>query len=409
MLDVSLIKKDFPVFKTNRNLLYCDSASTSLKPQMVIEGVVDYLSHYPANVHRGIYKIAEKATYKFEEARQKVANFINADSESEIIFTHNATEGINLVASSIFSNLHGDDFEIAITLMEHHANFVPWQQLALRNNVKLNVIPVLESFELALNLESYINKNTKVLALSAVSNVLGTINPVGKIIKKVRKINPQIIVVVDGCQLAPHDILDVKELDCDFLVFSGHKMLGPTGVGVLWGKKEILNQIPPYQFGGNMIKTVNTNNSTWNDLPYKFEAGTPPIAEVIGLGLAVNYVLDIGLHKIKAHETNLTNLFIRLLHQEFKEEVSIYTPSNAVVQSGIVSFNFHKIHAHDVAQLLADNEICIRSGHHCAMPLHDALGVSATNRVSFYLYNSEDDVERLITALKKVLTVFSKR
>jgi cysteine desulfurase/selenocysteine lyase len=267
----------------------------------------------------------------------------------------------------------------------------------------------LESFELALNLESYINKNTKVLALSAVSNVLGTINPVGKIIKKVRKINPQIIVVVDGCQLAPHDILDVKELDCDFLVFSGHKMLGPTGVGVLWGKKEILNQIPPYQFGGNMIKTVNTNNSTWNDLPYKFEAGTPPIAEVIGLGLAVNYVLDIGLHKIKAHETNLTNLFIRLLHQEFKEEVSIYTPSNAVVQSGIVSFNLHKIHAHDVAQLLADNEICIRSGHHCAMPLHDALGVSATNRVSFYLYNSEDDVERLITALKKVLTVFSKR
>lgn len=401
-------KNDFPIFQKNKKLVYLDSAATSQKPHIVIDAIKDYYEGYNANVRRGLYPIAEKATAMVENVREQVADFINAKDSQEIIFVRNATEAINLVAYAFGSHNIREGDSVVSTIMEHHSNFVPWQQLALQKNADFTVININENGFLDLdsrimNYELGI-KNAKILAITHVSNVLGTINPIKEIIKKVKAINPQIKVLVDAAQSVPHMKIDVKDLDCDFLAFSGHKMMAATGIGVLYGKKEYLRQMEPFLYGGEMIREVDIKRTIFADIPYKFEAGTPDIAGIVSLGAAIEYLKSTGMENVHKHEKRL--LAYCLSHMEEIDGLTIYGPKDIEDRSGVISFNLDGVHAHDVAQVLGNMGICIRSGHHCAMPLHKRLGIPASARVSFYMYNGEEDVDKFIEGLRKVKKIF---
>lgn len=415
------LKSDFPIFKNNPFLVYLDSTATSLKPQIVIDKLVEYYRQYSANIFRGVYKISEKATEEYEKTREVIGSFIGAKKE-EIIFTRNTTESINLIAYSLGRKIIEKDDEIITTIMEHHANFVPWQVLSGETGGVFKVIDISNDGYLDIDfnkfkmqnakmkmtmqnekiLEKIITKKTKILALTYVSNVLGTINPIKEIIKTAKRINQKIIIVVDCAQAIPHMKINVKEIGADFIAFSSHKMLGPTGVGILWGKEALLEEMFPFLYGGEMISEVYLEKTIFKKPPYKFEAGTPSIGEVIALKEAVFYLEKIGMEKIREHEKKLTKLAIKRLKEEFGEKIQIFGPQNIEDRGGIVSFVFDRYHPHDVASILDSENIAVRAGHHCAMPLHQRLGVEATVRASFYIYNNENDIEKLIAGLKKV-------
>jgi cysteine desulfurase / selenocysteine lyase len=419
MIDIKTIKKDFPIFHNNPNLTYLDSTATSLKPLSVIEKLREYYEIYTSNIHRGLYRSAEKATEEYEQTRVDSAKFINAGRWEEIIFTRNTTEALNLLATSLGQDIINEGDEIVISVMEHHSNFVPWQQLALKKKAKFTVIDIddegyLKIFnknEQKVNIEllkQYISFSTKILTLVYVSNTVGTINPITEIIKAAKEINPNIITIVDAAQAAPHMKIDVQAIGCDFLAFSSHKMLGPTGVGVLWGKYDLLQKLSPYQYGGEMISEVSIEQTTFKDTPYKFEAGTPNIADVIAFKEAMRYLENMGLDSIRAHEKELTIYALERMEKEFGETIRIIGPKDANYRGGIITFDLKGAHPHDMAQVLDEDELCIRAGSHCTMPLHRRLRLIGTARASFYMYNDESDVEKLITSLKKVQNIFKK-
>lgn len=405
-MDISQIKKDFPIFTRKPELVYLDSTATSLKPQSVIDKELEYYTEYTANVHRGIYKSAEKATEEYESTRSLVAQFIHANDASEIIFTRGTTEAINLVASTLGEQIVNQGDGIVSTRMEHHSNFVPWQQLALRKKAEWQVIDFDEQGLLQLDsLSLIISNTTKIVAFTAVSNTFGVINDVKKIITMIRVISPEIVIVVDAAQAAPHSGIDVQEWDADFVAFSAHKMLGPSGVGVLWGKKKYLDQMPPYQYGGEMVLDVNIDGTEFKETPHKFEAGTPNIAGVIAFKEAIKYLQQIGYDVIREHEQKLRSKAITKLKETFGDSIMILCDGNPEHHCGIVTFTFEKYHAHDIAQILDEANIAVRAGHHCTMPLHKKLGVTSSVRASFYIYNTEADVDAFIEGLKKVSTI----
>jgi len=406
MISIIQIKKDFPIFSTHPELVYLDSAAMSLKPKQVIDAVNGYYSEYSANVFRGIYALSEKATAEYEKVRNKVAIFINAHSQKEIIFVRNTTEAINLVAYSWGEKNIGKQTEIITTIMEHHSNFIPWQQLCLKKGGLLKVINVDETGVLDEGqLERAVTKDTRLLAITYVSNALGTINPLKKIIRGVKRKNPHILVLVDAAQAVPHLPVDVQDLGCDFFTFSGQKMLGPTGAGILWGKYEILKNMPPFLYGGEMMKEVYLDKTVFSDPPHRFEAGTPHIAGVIGLGAAIDYLNNVGMDNIRSHEQDLISYAIGKL--EKIKGLTLYGSKNIKIRSGVLTFSIKGIHPHDIAQILDEGHICVRSGHHCAMPLHIYLKQQATVRATFYLYNSKQDVDRLVAGVERVIKLFS--
>ncbi|KKQ24250.1 MAG: Cysteine desulfurase, SufS subfamily [Candidatus Roizmanbacteria bacterium GW2011_GWC2_37_13] len=413
------LKKDFPIFNNNPKLTYLDSTATSLKPKSVIDKLVEYYSQYSANIFRGVYKISEKATEEYEETRKIVADFINARKDAEIVFTRNTTESLNLIAYSLGREIVDKDDEIVTTIMEHHSNFVPWQVLCLEVGASFKVIDINDKGYLDLELDDIkykksnikntyqilkkiVTEKTKILTLTYISNVLGTINPVKEIIAAAKKINPKIITIIDAAQAVPHLKVDVQDLGCDFLVFSSHKMLGPTGVGVLWGKENLLKEMFPFMYGGEMINEVYIDRTIFKDPPHKFEAGTPAIGEVIAFKEAIKYLKTIGMDKVREHEKKLALFCLKILRREFGNRLKIFGPIDENDRGGAIAFSFGKYHPHDIASILDEEKIAVRAGHHCAMPLHNRLGVNATVRASFYIYNDENDIERLIKGLKKV-------
>lgn len=407
MLNFSKIKSDFPIFKrhiNDRPIVYLDSTASSLKPQKVIDAINAYYTKYSVNIFRGVYTLSEEATSAYENARESVAKFIGANS-NEVIFVRNATEAINLMASTWGESQIKKGTNVVTTVMEHHANIVPWQVLTKKSGAEFRILDIDETGILKLeDLDKLIDKKTILLAITYVSNVLGTVNPVKEIIKKAKSINPHIKVLVDAAAAVPHMKVDVKDLNCDFLAFSGHKMLGPTGVGILWGRPEILEEMPPYQYGGDMIKEVSLYSSTYKNPPHKFEAGTPHIAGGIGLGEAVEYLTNIGMENIRMHEIEITSYALSQLNKQ--KDLKIYGPKKAPDKGGVISFSIDGIHPHDLAQILNEDNICVRSGHHCAMPVHKKLGLIATTRASFYLYNDKKDVDALVTGIEKAKNIF---
>ena len=403
MLDIDQIRNDFPAYrKKDGNFIYLDSASTSQKPEFVIDAISSYYSSYAANIHRALYEIGEKATDKYEKVREKVKQFINVPDSHVVIFTGGTTESINLIAYSWGSNNLSNGDQILITEMEHHSNIVPWQLLCSRSNASLNYIPIKKDGTLELGkLKKNILPKTKLISLTHQSNVFGTINPLNNIIDEAKKIGA--ITVIDGAQAVPHMKVDIKKLGCDFYAFSGHKMLGPTGVGVLIARKNILEEIDPFMGGGEMINSVNMDESTWNEVPWKFEAGTPNIAQVIGLGAAIDYIQKIGIENIHQHEQELLHYGLDLLDQN--KDVTLY--GKADNRGAVIPFNLRNIHPHDLAKFLDTDGICIRAGHHCAQPIMNKLGVSATARASFYLYNTKEDIEKLVESINKTVRIFS--
>ncbi len=357
-----------------------------MKPRQVIDKENEYYTRYTANIFRGIYTTSEEATKEYEDVRIKTAKFIHAPRPEEIIFTRNTTESINLVAYSL---IHGD--EVVASIMEHHSNFVPWQQLG-----KLKVWHMDE------DLDKIITRRTKLLGITAVSNVLGTINPIKQIVAKVKKLNPACLVVVDAAQAVPHMPVDVADWDADFVAFSSHKMLGPTGVGVLWGKYELLDKMKPFQYGGEMIKEVRVEKTIFKEVPHKFEAGTPHIAGVIGFGAAIDYLEKLGMDNIRRHEEEIVSYAMGELGKV--PGLTMYGPKK---RAGVIAFTLKSAHAHDIAQILDEDNICIRSGNHCAMPLHLSMGIAATARASFYVYTTKSDVDALVAGLNKVNKLFS--
>ena len=417
MFNTHAIKKDFPIFQNHPELVYLDSTATSLKPQIVIDALNDYYTKYSANVFRGIYKISEEATANYEEARGKIAKFINSKRNEEVIFVRSTTEAINLVAYSWGRLNMRENDEIVTTIMEHHSNFVPWQQLAAENGGLFKVIDINEDGTLQFDYsnnrtnDAVITSRTKLVAITQVSNVLGTINLIKDIIREVKRINPGCLVLVDGAQAMLHMKVDVQDLGCDFYAFSGHKMLGPTGIGVLWGKYELLEAMTPFNFGGEMIREVHVDRTEFKKPPHKFEAGTPHIAGAIGLGAAVLYLENIGIENIRQSEVELIVYALKKLKS--LKSVEVYGPSDPTYRGGIIAFNLRDkrgklIHGHDVAQILDEDDICIRSGHHCAMPLHERLRLPSSARASLTLYNTKEDVDRLMKGLEKVHTVFNR-
>ncbi|MFZ2206358.1 MAG: cysteine desulfurase [Microgenomates group bacterium] len=400
MIDAHRIKKDFPIYENNPKFVYLDSTATSLKPIAVINKINEYYTRYSANIFRGVYDISEQATAEYEETRVVIKSFINASSEQEIIFTRNTTESINLFVHGIQGSLSTGN-EIATTIAEHHSNFVPWQQLCKDMGMQFVVLKDIDPEKL----EDSISSKTKVLTITYVSNVLGTTNPIKEIIKEAKRINPDIIVLVDGAQAVPHIKIDVQDLGCDAFAFSSHKMLGPTGVGVLWVRQELQKKLTSYQYGGEMIRRVTVEHTDFAEGPHRFEAGTPHISGVIALKEAIHYLETVGLEKIHTHEKIMAQYCYDSLIKEFDEQIHIIGPQKR--QSGIVAFTFEGIHAHDVAQLLNEDNIAVRAGHHCAMPLHEFLGVDASIRASFYIYNDKEDVDKLVESLKRSKRIFT--
>jgi len=405
-LDASKLRADFPIFEQqihSKPLAYLDSAATAQKPRQVLEALRTFYETSYANVHRGVYELSERATAGYEGARQKLAVFVNAPSEREVIFTRNATEGLNLVAYAWgLVNLGPGDL-VVVTELEHHSNFVPWQYIAKRTGAGFRMIPLDEQGELDLGELDVVARdgNVKVLACNLVSNSLGTINPVERISAWAHEQGA--IMVVDAAQAAPHKAIDVQALGCDFLAFSSHKMCGPTSVGVLWGRRELLEAMEPFNLGGHMIRAVRFEETTWGEVPAKFEAGTQPIAEAVGFGAAADYLSAIGLDAVEQHEHELAAYALDRLAE--LAGVTVYGPP-ADRRAGIVSFNVEGIHPHDVAQVLDLEGVAIRAGHHCCQPLMQKLGVAATNRASFYLYTLPDEIDRLIAGLHKARKVF---
>jgi cysteine desulfurase/selenocysteine lyase len=405
--DVDRIRHDFPIFNrliNGKPLAYLDSAATTQKPAQVINELTRFYKEYNANVHRGVYKISEEATAAYEESRAKVARLINANSPSEIVFVRGTTEAINLVAQSWGrSNITTGD-GIILTEMEHHSNIVPWQLVAKDKGADLKYIGITDDgFLVHEDFRQHLESGgAKLLAMAHVSNVLGTINPVREYIREAHKNDCRVL--VDAAQSIPHMPVDVQDLDCDFLAFSGHKMCGPTGIGVLYAKRARLEEMPPYHGGGEMIREVHLYESTWRDPPYKFEAGTTDVSGAIGLGSAVDYVSRIGLRKIQAHEQELT----KYAHDRMSrvKGIRIYGPEDPRTKAGVVSFNLGDIHAHDMASLLDEDGIAVRSGHHCAQPLMERLRVTSTARASFYIYNTEREIDRLVESIERAGKVF---
>jgi len=397
------LKNDFPIFKNQKDLIYLDNGATTQKPKSVIDKISYFYENSNANVFRGIYKNSLVATEAYEKAREIIAKFINADTE-EIIFTNNSTDSINSLSYAIDALIPEEKDEIVLTEMEHHSNLIPWQQLAMRKNMKLKFIKLKSDFTLDLDdaLEK-ITEKTAIVSVTHISNALGTINPVSEIAKIAKKNSA--IFVVDATQSVPHIKVDVKEIDCDFLAFSGHKMLAPTGIGVLYGKKNLLEKISPFRFGGGMIKSVSQKTAEWAEIPQKFEAGTSNIAGAISLGESVNYLNKIGMKNVESWEQKLVKYLIEKLKKI--NGVEIYNPGMGKT-SGILSFNISGIHAHDVASLMDDFGIAVRAGHHCCMPLMKSLGLQGTVRVSFYFYNTFEDIDKLIEAIKKIMEKFGK-
>jgi len=394
-------KQDFPILKRRINgkkLVYLDNSATTQKPKQVIKAIDNYYKKHNANIHRGIHKLSEEATIMYEDAKRKIANFISADFE-ELIFTSGTTESLNLLAYSLSESLSRGD-EIVLTIMEHHSNLVPWQQIAKEKGAKIKFIGITKDGTLDLEAaKKLITNKTKLVSITHVSNVLGTINPIKDLAKLAH--TKGAILVVDAAQSVPHMSIDVKDLDCDFLAFSSHKMLGPMGIGALYGKKELLKKMKPFMYGGDMIKEVTLNSTSWADLPWKFEAGTPNVAGAIGFAKAVEYINKIGLNKIQKQEKEVTDYAINQLRNI--PELTIYGPKT---RAGLVSFNLDGIHPHDVSTILDRYGVAVRGGHHCAMPLMRELNIQGNVRASFYFYNTKKDVDILVKALKKVKEVF---
>ena len=394
------IKSDFPIFEGS-DLVYLDNAATTQKPQSVLDSINSSYTESNANVHRALYSLGAKATEKYEGARKKISAFIGVNSSKEIIFTSGATESLNLLAYSLGNDIHPGD-EILISEMEHHSNIIPWQQLAKRTGSIIRYIPVTDDGELDLRQpDRLFNVKTKIVSITHISNVLGTINGIGKVSSLANKYGA--VLIIDGAQGAAHKKIDVKNLGCDFYAFSGHKMLGPTGSGVLWGKYELLDKMDPFMGGGEMIDKVTMTTATWNETPYKFEAGTPNFVQAIGLGAAVDYLENIGMPEITNHEKQLTNYCLDKLHKI--ENIKIH--GSAKSRIGVISFNIKNIHPHDLAQFLNEYNIAVRVGHHCAQPLLSKLNETATARLSTYLYNDEQDIDKLCKALNEIISYFT--
>ncbi|MBS4200191.1 cysteine desulfurase [Bacillus sp. FJAT-49732] len=401
------VRKLFPILDQEVNghpLVYLDSAATSQKPVQVIEVLDEYYREYNSNVHRGVHTLGTRATDRYEAAREKVRKFINAASIEEIIFTRGTTTALNTVAISFgMENLREDD-EIVISYMEHHSNIIPWQQLAKRTGARLKYLPLQEDGSISLeDARETISSKTKIVSIMYVSNVLGVINPIKELAKIAHENGA--VMVVDGAQAAPHMKIDVRDLNCDFFAFSGHKMCGPTGIGVLYGKREHLEKMEPIEFGGEMIDFVGLQESTWKELPWKFEAGTPIIAGAIGLGAAIDFLNEIGPENILEHEHRLAAYALEKMSSI--EGLTIYGPKEAENRVGVITFNLEDVHPHDVATVLDSEGIAIRAGHHCAQPLMKWLNVSSTARASFYLYNTEQDIDRLVDGLVKTKEYFT--
>ena len=412
--DAVAIRRDFPIFqrtiRDGKRLVYLDSGATSQKPQVVIDAESDFYSLHNAAVHRGAHQLAEEATDIYEGARQIVAQFLNATVD-EVVFTKSATESLNLVAYAMGNAPIGNRFHlsagdgIVVTEMEHHANLIPWQQLAARTGAELSWFEVTPEGRLDLsNINSVITSKTKVVALTHQSNVLGTINPLDEIVKRAHEVGA--VVVLDACQSVPHMKVDVKKLDIDFLAFSGHKAVGPTGVGIFWGKASLLAELPPFLTGGSMIETVTMTDAVWAPAPRKFEAGVPNMAQAAGLGAALTYLTEIGLDKIHAHENSLTGYLI----EKFSEinDLRIIGPANTQSRGSSISFTFGDIHPHDLGQFLDSQGIAVRTGHHCAWPLNRKMGVPATTRASLYLYNTIEDCDALVSGIRDAQKYFGR-
>ncbi len=407
--DVAQIKKDFPlldqVVHGDKRLVYLDSANTSQKPQAVIDAMSGYYETINANVHRGTYKIAQDATEAMEGARADVARLIGATASKQLVFTKNATEAINLVARSWGgANLQSGD-PVVLTMMEHHANIVPWHMLAAERGIELRWIPVTADGQLDLTGIDRLLDGAKFLSFTAMSNVLGTLNPVERLTTLARDAGAMSL--VDASQYVPHMPTNVIDMGADFVAFTGHKMLGPTGIGCLWAKEETLEAMPPFLGGGEMILNVTTEGFTTTEIPWKFEAGTPPIAEIVGLGAAARYLESIGMEAIRQHEVELTGYALRTLNERFGDDLTIHGPAEPATRGGVMSIQYKDIHPHDLTQIMDENGVCLRAGHHCAKPLLKSMGANATARASLYLYNDEADVDALGDALEASGDFFS--
>lgn len=403
-MSVNNFKKDFPIFE-NKDITYLDSGATTQKPTSVLEAIEKFYKNENANPHRGAYGLSIEATEIYENTRDKIAKFINAKHREEIIFSKNASESLNLIAYSYgLDNLKKDD-EIVLSIMEHHSNLVPWQMVAKKTESKLNYMYINDNFEISdEEIETKITDKTKIVGITHVSNVLGTINNIEKIIKYAHKKGA--IVVVDGSQSIPHMEIDVQKLDADFFVFSGHKMLAPLGIGILYGKREILNKMNPFLMGGDMIEYVYEQETTFAPLPNKFEAGTQNVEGVIGLGAAIDYIRNIGYNKIQEIEKEVTSYARQELSK--LEYLTLYLTPNEEKHSSVISFNIKGVHPHDVASILDSENVCVRSGNHCAQPLLRSMGIDSTCRASFYIYNTKEDVDKLVIALNKAYNMFKK-
>ena len=406
MLNTSQIKKDFPLFTHHPDLVYLDSAATALKTQGVIDAERAYLEEYSTNVMRGLYPLAETATEKFEMTREKMATFIGAKSSSEIIFTSGTTDALNLVSKLLTSRIEKGD-TLVTTAMEHHSNFLPWKELAKTKSADLHIVSLTKEGMIDReSLKKSIDEHTKIASFSAVSNVLGTINPVKEIIALIRSINPKTLIVIDAAQAVCHMPMSVSDWDADFVAFSGHKMFGPTGTGILYGKYSLLETLPPVNFGGGMVLDSCAEDTLYKESPYCFEAGTPNIGGMIALGSAIDYIENIGLQNIHLHETTLASYAIEKLKETFGEDISIIGPSKKEKRSGIIAFTLANVHPHDIAGILGEQNICVRAGEHCTTPLHHSLRLSATTRLSLSIYNNENDIDKFISVLKEIQAMF---
>ena len=399
--DVAAIRKDFPIFETG--LAYLDSANTSQRPKQVTGAMLEYFEKFNSNIHRAAYRIAEEATVRYEATREKVRAFINAASTKEIVYTRGTTEAINLVAYAWGrKNIKKDDL-IVLTIIDHHSNIVPWQILAAANGARIEYVDIDGKGELLQDqFADLLRQGPKLVAFNLVSNALGTINPAREMVAAAKKAGATVL--VDGAQSTPHQPVDVRALGCDFYAFSGHKMLGPTGAGILYGRRELLEAMDPFQSGGDMIKTVRVEGTTYHDLPWKFEAGTQAIAEVIGLGAAVDYLHGLGMDAVRAHELDITEYAYEALSEV--EGLTLYGPPPSR-RAGVISFALDGIHPHDLATIADRDQVCLRAGHHCAMPLMTRLGVPATARASFYVYTLREEVDRLVGSIKEAQRIFA--
>ena len=408
-IDLAAIRAEFPLLARQINgkrLVYVDSAATSQKPQSVLDAMDNYYRMHNSNVHRGVYTLAEEATAAFESARARTAHFIGASDPHELVFTRNATESINLVARTWgHQNLRDGDV-VVLTEMEHHANIVPWQMLSAERGIVIRWIPITADYRLDLSELDSLLDGASLLAVTSMSNVLGTVNDIPQLVTAANNAGAKVL--VDACQSIPHDPVDVSKWGADFVAFSGHKMMGPTGIGGLWARRELLEEMPPFLGGGEMIRDVRKDGFTTNDVPWKFEAGTPPIAEVIGLGAAVDWLSAVGMESIAEHERALTAYALEQLSLAFGNELTIYGPPTAEGRGSAISFLFDEIHAHDISQVLDEDGVCVRAGHHCAKPLMRVLGVPATSRASFAIYNTFEDVDALVEALHEAKTFFAR-